>query len=148
MIQIGMKNKSLNVSTVRSAARRTKPSPTQRKSLSATSVLRTGLAIFLLIASFTTQAEAAIVSYTGKILQAEGHAASGCARIVLRETSTNIERVFRIAADTGGAQNQDVLAVALSALVSGKTASISYFDDQPPQCGSERLIAYITIYAD
>ena len=79
----------------------------------------------------------------GKIIFTQGHANPNCRTVKFKENDSGIVRLFRIA---DIATDDDISAVALSALMGNRDVTISYNATVTTGCGSEPRISFITIY--
>jgi len=80
----------------------------------------------------------------GKITSTQGHFVAKCRIVQFKENTTGNFRYFRIP-DNGGAQDNGIAAVALSALIANRDVTIVYDPAQNTGCGSEPAIQYISI---
>ena len=101
--------------------------------------------LFYLVISITAFniAQADVVhTGTGNIVYTQGHIAPSCRTVAFKDT-LGVQKTFRIADVTGG--HDDVSAVVLAALTSGRSVDIAYDPAVTSGCGTEPRITYITI---
>lgn len=99
-------------------------------------------ALFLML--FTVPSSAQGVSYaSGRVTLTEGHESPACRRVKLERVGAE-PLWFRIpqGEDTG------ILAVALTALTTGKRVDIAYQNNIGSGCGGEPRIIYISLYSE
>lgn len=101
------------------------------------------LLIFIVIAAPFAAVAATETTAKGKIVFTQGHRVPDCRTVEHVENATGTVRFFRIQ-DVQG--HDDVSAVALSALMSGRDTTITYDPAVTTGCGSEPSIEYITVY--
>lgn len=80
---------------------------------------------------------------TGEIVVTQGHYSSACRMVKLVRSDTGTEMWFRIPAD-----NSDILAVTMTALVSRVRVTISFTPGVTTGCGTEPRIEWISLLRD
>ena len=93
------------------------------------------------LVSFT--AHAFETTSIGKIIFTQGHTSPACRTVKFKENDSGLVNLFRIA---DVPTDDDVSAVALSALMGNRDVTISYNATETTGCGSEPRILFITIY--
>ena len=107
-------------------------------------VFRYIILVLLLLVNLPATAD---VTQRGKIIATQGHITPNCRMVLHQENASGVQRWFRIPEkDQNGSQRNDISAVALSALLTGKDTTIFFDPLLTTGCGQEPEINYITIY--
>lgn len=99
--------------------------------------------LLISIAAFSSAIYAFETTGKGKIISTQGHVSPNCRTVAFKENDTNIVKAFRI---QDIPTDDDISAVALSALMANRDASISYEPAVTSGCGTEPRILFITVY--
>ena len=82
-----------------------------------------------------------VITPIGKIVATQGHVQPSCRMVLFKENASGNQKWFRIPDKSG----TDIGSVALTALVSGKGATIMYDPNVTTGCGTEPAITVIEI---
>ncbi len=80
---------------------------------------------------------------TGQVLLTQGHLNPSCRMVKLRRSDNGADMWFRIPAD-----NSDILAITMTALVSRVRVTISFNPGVTTGCGFEPRIDWISLLSD